>query len=102
MGSERLRTCASRRLLTTPMLPATLQQFEAFLGGRQWFAGVSLAFPDFHMYELLDQHKMMSPECLNDCPNLKAFVERFEGLPQIAKYRKSPKFMSGPLNNKMA
>jgi len=83
-------------------LPATLQQFEAFLGGRQWFAGSSLAFPDFHMYELLDQHKMMAPECLNDCPNLKAFVERFEGLPQIAKYRKSPKFMSGPLNNKMA
>ena len=23
------------------------------------------------------QHKMMAPECLNDCPNLKAFVERY-------------------------
>jgi len=83
-------------------LPKTLQQFEAFLGGRQWFAGSSLAFPDFHMYELLDQHKLMVPNCLADCPNLTAFMERFESLPQIAKYKKSPKFMSSPINNKMA
>merc|ERR1719180_620902 len=76
--------------------------FEAFLGGRQWFAGSSLAFPDFHMYELLDQHKMMAPNCLADYPNLTAFMGRFESLPQIAKYKKSPKFMSSPINNKMA
>jgi len=83
-------------------LPETLQQFEAFLGGRQWFAGSSLAFPDFHMYELLDQHKMMVPDCLANCPKLTAFMDRFESLPQIAKYKKSPKFMTSPINNKMA
>ena len=174
-------------------LPTTLQQFEAFLGGRwrrfdwllhlatfivhldhqyssycsfilfietnflmddelstwtflprQWFAGSSLAFPDFHMYELLDQVFEEDHCCMfntskrydaifgidlrqNTCstcstswwcqtvwataptwkPSRKGILvfwwiddcqfenlSRFEALPQIAKYRKSPKFMS--------
>ena len=76
--------------------------FHPFLAStqplRQWFAGSSLAFPDFHMYELLDQvltniirmfscniavynisylqHKQMVPNCLANCPNLAAFMER--------------------------
>jgi len=83
-------------------LPTTLKQFEDFLGSRTWFAGPSISFPDFHMYELIDQHKLMAPECLKDCPNLKGFVDRFEALPQIAAYRKGPKFLASPINNKMA
>ena len=141
---------------------------------RQWFAGSSLAFPDFHMYELLDQvfEKSLLTCCMfntskrynaifgidlrqNTCstcstswwcqtvwataptwkPSRKGILvfwwiddyqfenlSRFEALPQIAKYRKSPKFMSrqvvgiksfsenwkenfsfcSPINNKMA
>jgi len=69
---------------------------------KPWFAGKSLSFPDFHMYELLDQHKMMDPDCLKNYPNLQAFVARFEALPEIAAYMKSPKFMAKPINNKMA
>ena len=30
-----------------------------------------------HWRKSILQHKMMAPECLNDCPNLKAFVERY-------------------------
>ena len=37
-----------------------------------------ITFPDFHLYEMLDQHKHLVPNCLDDPSNLQAFVERFE------------------------
>ena len=83
-------------------LPETLQRFSEFLGSKKWFAGDSLTFVDFVMYELLDQHKLLSPNCLKEFENLKSFTERFEALPRIAAYMKSDKFKKGPLNNKMA
>ncbi|MCL4122931.1 UNVERIFIED_CONTAM: hypothetical protein GTU68_054578 [Idotea baltica] len=41
-------------------LSDTLKQFSKFLGERKWFAGDSITFPDFIMYELLDQHKQLA------------------------------------------
>ncbi len=35
-------------------------------------------FPDFAMYELLDQHRIMDPTCLEGYSRLKAFMDRFE------------------------
>jgi len=83
-------------------LPETLKRFSDFLGSKNWFAGDSLTFVDFHMYELLDQHKLLVPNCLKEFENMQSFMERFEALPKIAAYMKSDKFMKGPLNNKMA
>jgi glutathione S-transferase len=54
------------------------------------------------MYELLDQHRIMEPTILDDVPNLKDFLDRFEALPQIKSYMESPKFMKAPLNGPMA
>uniref|UniRef100_A0AAY4CPC0 Glutathione S-transferase C-terminal domain-containing protein n=1 Tax=Denticeps clupeoides TaxID=299321 RepID=A0AAY4CPC0_9TELE len=31
------------------------------------------------MYELLNQHRMFEPKCLNDFPNLKGLLDQFEG-----------------------
>merc|ERR1711892_369996 len=86
----------------TNHLPSTLKLFSDFLGANSWLAGETLTFPDFHFYELLDQHKQLSPDCLAKFPNLVAYVQRFEELPKIAAYRASSKFMKAPLNNKMA
>ena len=83
-------------------LPETLKRFSDFLGTKEWFAGDSLTFVDFHMYELLDQHKLLVPNCLKDFENMKSFMKRFEALPKIAAYMKSDKFMKGPINNRMA
>merc|ERR1712179_320576 len=83
-------------------LPKTLQMFSDFLGSKSWFAGESLTFVDFHMYELLDQHKQLVPNCMKELENMTSFMERFESLPKIAEYMKSDKFMKAPLNNKMA
>ena len=83
-------------------LDTKLQQFSKFLAKKTWFAGDSLTFVDFVMYELIDQHKFLAPNCLKKYENLEAFQSKFEELPKIAEYMKSSAFMKTPLNNKMA
>ncbi|KAK5923554.1 hypothetical protein CgunFtcFv8_000513 [Champsocephalus gunnari] len=84
------------------MLPDTLKNISGFLGDRKWFAGDKITFVDFIMYELLDQHRMFQPTCLDDFKNLKDLLDRFEALEKIAAYMKSDRFMKTPVNNKMA
>ena len=83
-------------------LPNTLKQFSDFLGAKSWFAGESLTFVDFVMYELVDQHKLLEPNCLKEFENMQKFMEGFEALPKIAEYMKSEKFMKAPINQKTA
>ncbi|XP_023931567.1 glutathione S-transferase Mu 1 [Lingula anatina] len=83
-------------------LPATLKLLSDFLGENPWFAGKNLTFVDFIMYELLDQHRMFEPTCLDDHKNMRDFLDRFEALPAIKKYMKSEQFSKWPVNNKMA
>ncbi len=40
--------------------------------------GLQITFPDFHMYEQLDQHRVLDAKCLDKYPKLKAFMDRFE------------------------
>ncbi|KAG9328114.1 hypothetical protein JZ751_016329 [Albula glossodonta] len=63
---------------------------------------LAITFVDFIMYELLDQHRMFDPKCLDDFKNLRDFLDHFEGLEKIAAYMKSKNFMKTPVNNKMA
>jgi glutathione S-transferase len=83
-------------------LPTTLKMFSDFLGKGDWFAGANITFVDFVMYELLDQHRILEPDCLKSYPNLSALLDRFEKLPKIEAYMKSSRFMKNPINNKMA
>ncbi|KAK2156672.1 hypothetical protein LSH36_207g00049 [Paralvinella palmiformis] len=83
-------------------LPTKLKLFEAFLGDRVWLAGDKMTFVDFVMYELMDQHKVLLPDCLSGYPKLQAFQKRFENLPAIKAYMNSDKFIKGPVYNKMA
>ena len=83
-------------------LPKTLQRFSDFLGANPWFAGKSLSFVDFAMYEMLTQHKMLVPNCLLKMENIQKFLDRFEALPRIAEYMKSNKFLKAPINGLMA
>lgn len=57
---------------------------------------------DFHMYELLDQHRIMKPGILQPYEKLSKFLDRFEALPAIKKYMSSDKFLRRPINNKSA
>lgn len=83
-------------------LPAKLAAFDKYIGDKKFFAGEEITVVDFHMYELLDQHRLMEPDCLKECKKLAAFMDRFEAIPEIKKYMQSDKFLKWPLNNKMA
>ncbi|KAJ8301666.1 hypothetical protein KUTeg_020653 [Tegillarca granosa] len=79
-----------------------LEIFETFLGSNDWFAGDKITICDFHIYELLDQHRIMDPTCLENFKKLQAFLDRFEELPKIKAYLNSDKCIKRPINNKIA
>lgn len=84
-------------------LPNVLKPVSDFLGKRQYFASQNKpTYVDFLVYESLDHHKLLAPDCLNDYPNLKDFTKRIEDLPTIQKYMQSPNFLKFPLNGDMA
>lgn len=83
-------------------LHTTLERFSKFLGNRKWFAGDKITFADFLMYEILDQHRLFEPTCLDSFKNLKDFLDRFEKLDKIAQFMKSTRYYKGPINNRMA
>eukprot|EP00088_Acartia_fossae_P060098 TRINITY_DN7188_c0_g1_i1.p1 TRINITY_DN7188_c0_g1~~TRINITY_DN7188_c0_g1_i1.p1 ORF type:complete len:220 (+),score=47.98 TRINITY_DN7188_c0_g1_i1:50-709(+) len=83
-------------------LPNKLRPLSNYLGTKTWLVGEKITYPDFHLYEMLDQHKQLKPDCLKEFANLDAYCTRFESLPAIEKYMKSSRFMKAPLNNKMA
>ncbi|KAL3853135.1 hypothetical protein ACJMK2_016705 [Sinanodonta woodiana] len=83
-------------------LPQKLQGFESFLGDKPYFAGSEITAPDFVLYELLDQHRLMKGDCLTDFPKLLAFLDRIEAEPNIKAYMASDKFIRRPVNGIMA
>ncbi|KAK7805560.1 hypothetical protein U0070_025885 [Myodes glareolus] len=83
-------------------LPGQLKLYSEFLGKRPWFAGDKITFADFLVYDVLDQHRVFEPTCLDAFPNLKDFVTRFEGLKKISAYMKSNRFLPSPLYLKQA
>ncbi|XP_044143261.1 glutathione S-transferase Mu 4-like [Bufo gargarizans] len=83
-------------------LPTVLERYSRFLGERHWFAGDKITFADFLMYDVLDKHIMLDPTCLQKFNNLQEFHSRFEALPAIAAYMKTPRFIKTRINNRMA
>jgi glutathione S-transferase len=83
-------------------LTGQLRNFSTFLGVKSWLVGEQITYPDFHLYEMLTQHKMLKPDCLKEFPNLEEYCTRFEKLPAIEKYMQTDRFMKAPINNKMA
>ncbi|XP_075433345.1 glutathione S-transferase Mu 4-like [Ascaphus truei] len=83
-------------------LHVALTRFSRFLGDGAWIAGEKITFADFLMYDVLDQHRMLEPTCLQNFTNLQDFLTRIEALPHVAAYMKSPHFMKTPINNRMA
>lgn len=51
-------------------LPGSLKQFDAFLGDKKFLAGDEPTVPDFHFCEMLSEHVMMEPHCLQGFSHL--------------------------------
>ncbi|CAG2117360.1 unnamed protein product [Medioppia subpectinata] len=75
-------------------LPKQLDALSQFLGTRQWFTGNHINYVDFWAYEMLDWFRIFSPETVDKYQNLVQLLTRFESLPAIKAYMKSPEFIS--------
>lgn len=83
-------------------------KFEAILekSGTDFFSASKPCTADFHIWEMLDQHKLMAAKMGKDdifekFPKCKAFHDRFRALPTLEKYFESDAYKL-PCNNPMA
>jgi glutathione S-transferase len=81
-------------------LATRLKPFEKLLenNGQTFFVGSKVSFVDYSMFDFLDAQLILSPECLDAFPRLKAFHQTMADRPNLAKYRQSEKFSSRKVN----
>lgn len=83
-------------------LPDQLASLEKVLsrnnGGDGFLVGDSISFADYTIFDILDNHLVLSPTCLDNFPKLKAFHGRMAARPKIAAYRDSDTYKSLPIN----
>jgi len=80
-------------------------KFENWLEiyGEPYFCGTEPCVCDFHIWEMLDQHKILAeqmekPPILDKFPKCKAFYERFREISSLQEYFKSDAYKL-PINN---
>lgn len=82
------------------------KKFEAWLEkyGTDYFCGKAPCTSDFHIWEMLDQYKLLAEkhgkgdDFFKDIPKCKAFYDRFRALPSLSKYFESDAYKL-PINN---
>ncbi|KAK2108912.1 Glutathione S-transferase Mu 3 [Saguinus oedipus] len=67
-------------------LPGQLKQCSMFLGEILMVCSGKLIFVDFPIYDVLDQNRMFESKCLDEFPQMKAFMCRLEVLEKTAAY----------------
>lgn len=78
-------------------LQRRLDKLSKFLGHHRFFSGGGVTYGDFMVYEWIDQHRLWSPDLLEEYDNLKSFMKRVEKLPGVNRYMSSPEFIDWPL-----
>ena len=79
-----------------------MEQFSEALGNSDFFAGENVTGTDFFMFEAIDRFVKLDSSFIEH-DNLKKFMERIRGLPQLKKYFSSPdSTYCWALNNKHA
>lgn len=79
-----------------------MEQFETYLGVKNFFGGEEPKFPDFHLYEIIAVHMLLFPEFKTKFTKLAAYLQRFEELPKIKAHMESDKFIKAPINGPSA
>ncbi|CAL1275162.1 unnamed protein product [Larinioides sclopetarius] len=72
------------------------QQWENFLGNRQFVAGDNLTYVDFMVYEVLDLYRELQEKILDDYQSLKVYFNSIKKLPELQEYLNSPTHLSQP------
>lgn len=87
---------------------APFKKFEALLEktGTEYFCGKVPCTSDFHIWEMLDQYKLLAEkhskgDIFESIPKCKAFYDKFRALPSLQKYFESEAYKF-PVNNPIA
>uniref|UniRef100_A0A673TML3 Glutathione S-transferase n=1 Tax=Suricata suricatta TaxID=37032 RepID=A0A673TML3_SURSU len=83
-------------------LPDHLKPFETLLsqnrGGQAFIVGDQISFADYNLLDLLLNHQVLAPGCLDPFPLLSAYVERLCARPKLKAFLASPEHTNRPIN----
>ncbi|XP_066525569.1 glutathione S-transferase P-like isoform X2 [Hoplias malabaricus] len=81
-------------------LPNHLCKFEAVLSKNKsgFLVGDSISFADYNLFDLLLNHKVLCPTCLDTFPALKSFVDVLSARPKIKAFLDSDDYKKLPIN----
>jgi len=85
------------------------KKIETFMTqrGTKFSAADTITVADFHLWEMIDQHKRMANKCgqaegfLQEFPNMLAIYDAIRAEPKLKGYFEGPQYAI-PINNKMA
>uniref|UniRef100_A0AC11DHZ0 Uncharacterized protein n=1 Tax=Ovis aries TaxID=9940 RepID=A0AC11DHZ0_SHEEP len=82
-------------------LPAHLKPFETLLsqnqGGQAFIVGDQISFADYNLLDLLLNHQVLVPGCLDPFPLLSAYVARLSARPKLKAFLASPEHVNRPI-----
>ncbi|KAF7702378.1 hypothetical protein HF521_001661 [Silurus meridionalis] len=81
-------------------LPNHLSKFEAVLekSSSGFLVGGSISFADYSLFEVLLNHQVLSPTCLDSFPALNGFVQKMSSRPKIKAFLDSDAYKKLPIN----
>ncbi|KAM5247671.1 glutathione S-transferase P [Ctenodactylus gundi] len=83
-------------------LPGYLKPFETLLsqnqGGKAFIVGNEISFADYNLLDLLMNHQVLAPHCLDAFPLLSAYVARLSARPKLKAFLASPDHVNRPIN----
>ncbi|MBN3303817.1 GSTP1 transferase, partial [Amia calva] len=81
-------------------LPDDLAKFEKILlnnkGG--FVVGDKISFADYNLLDVLRNHLVLAPTCLDKLPTLKSYVERLNSRPKLKAFLESDAHKNRPIN----
>ncbi|XP_036115800.1 glutathione S-transferase P isoform X2 [Molossus molossus] len=82
-------------------LPGHLKPFETLLaqnqGGQAFIVGDQISFADYSLLDLLLNHQVLAPGCLDSLPLLSAYVARLSARPKLKAFLVSPEHVNRPV-----
>ncbi|XP_027974182.1 glutathione S-transferase P-like isoform X1 [Eumetopias jubatus] len=83
-------------------LPGHLKPFETLLiqnqEGQAFLVGDQISFADYNLLDLLLNHQVLAPGCLDSHPLLLAYVARLSARPKLKAYLASPEHVNRPVH----
>ena len=76
---------------------AKIKKIDRFLPSRDFIAGNKLTYIDFLLFEIMDWHRLLIPDILDEVKSVQRFMERFESLKPIAAHLTSGNYKKFPI-----